>query len=193
MAALPSAWTAIICGIRSIMPSLLKSVNPFHKPAKIVPSPTATITLSGASQSICSQISNAQVFLPSRVNGLNPAAREYQPYFCTDCLHSSKASSYEPSTPMTSAPYTSSCTSFGSGTDFGAKMTALSGVLAVKQASESLALPVEASAMTSCSSSSARATATALPRSLMDPVGLRPSSLISKLEICSSLASSLQG
>ena len=88
-----SACTATSCGRRSIMPRRWNSTKPFQMPLMILPSPTDTKTLSGVSQLSCSQISNEQVFLPSRVSGLMPVLRLYQPYSCEAFRQRSKASS----------------------------------------------------------------------------------------------------
>jgi hypothetical protein len=70
MAALDVDWAQSIFGKRSIRPTAFKSRQPFQIPLKILPSPLGTTTRSGTSPPRSSQISKAQVFLPSRVNGL---------------------------------------------------------------------------------------------------------------------------
>ena len=83
-----------------------------------------------------------------------------------------------PLTIMTTAPKTSSCATLAAGAVSGTKITVFMSRLAVRQAREEAALPVEAVVITFSFSSSARAVTTALARSLKEALGLRPSSFI---------------
>ena len=78
---------------------------------------------------------------------------------------------------MTRAPKIRSCATLGSGANSGTKMTHGRPTLAAAPASDVAALPVEAQATTLARRERARATPTALARSLKEAVGLLPSSL----------------
>ena len=69
----------------------------------------------------------------------------------------------------------------GSGANSGTKITARSPRPAAAPASDDAALPVDAQATTRARRATARATPTALARSLKEAVGLRPSSLTSSV------------
>ena len=81
-----------IFGNRSAIPASFRSQKPFQMPAMMLPSPVGTATQSGIFPS-CSKISNAAVFLPSRVNGLCPVLRLNQPRCAHTSMHRSNASS----------------------------------------------------------------------------------------------------
>ena len=78
---------------------------------------------------------------------------------------------------MTRAPKIRSCATLGSGANSGTKMTHGRPTLAAAPASDVAALPVEAQATTLARRERARATPTALARSLKEAVGFLPSSL----------------
>ena len=80
---------------------------------------------------------------------------------------------------MTRAPKMRSCATLGSGANSGTKMTQGSPTFAAAPASDVAALPVEAQATTFARRERARATPTALARSLKEAVGFRPSSFTS--------------
>ena len=162
-------------------PSARISTSPLPIPAIVQPSPTETATQSGTSSPHCSAISRPPVFFPSTSVGFTAALRLYQPWRSHARWHISHVASYEPRTRKTRAPKTRSCATFGSGANSGTKITQGRETLAAAPASEVAALPVEAQATTFARRERARATPTALARSLNDAVGLRPSSLTSSL------------
>src|SRR6058998_3213312 len=77
---------------------------------------------------------------------------------------------------MTRAPKIRSWATFGSGAVLGTKITDRRPTLAAAPASDEAAFPVDAQATTRAFLARARATPTALARSLNDAVGLRDSS-----------------
>ena len=178
IASIFSDWQETSWGNRSMNPISKRSTNPFHTPLMRFPSPTEINTLSGHSQLNCSQISNAHVFFPSRVYGLYPELRLYQPYFSVALMHRSNASSYVPLTAITMAPNTNSWAIFATGEVSGIKMIVFNPSAAVRHESDEAAFPVEAQVMIFSPLSRALATAMAPGLSLREALGFRPSSLI---------------
>ena len=112
------------------------------------------------------------VFWPSMRNGLSELPK-YTPSDCADSRTSRRQSSKSPRTNKVRAPYATVCASFPieilpTGTITSAGIPAC----AAYEASELLVFPVEAQAIAVAPHRRACVTATVMPRSLNDPVGL---------------------
>ena len=142
-----------------------------------MPAPTGTTTAAGAAPPSCSQSSNATVLVPARKASEEPW-RRWKPELATACCRAAAAAAARPpGIGTTVAPYACAWASLAGDVSAGTNSSSARPARAQYAASEAPALPEESAIADVTPASSAQLTATAEPRSLNDPVGIRLSSL----------------
>src|SRR6266516_891341 len=174
--AAPEAWKPNILGRRLAFPASSSSEYPIQYAVMLPALPTGRQWMSGASPS-ASTISKAAVFWPCSRSGLteltSATGYSWESFDARD-----RQSSKLPSTWSSRAPCTSAWASLPSAIlPWGTSTAQVSPARAAYAAADALVLPVEAQMIALLPCSTALDTATVMPRSLNDPVGLAPSTL----------------